>query len=77
MPKKILMICGETCVKCKFLKPHLEARAQGNGILFEEKDINEAIPSEIEWASSLPVIWFDDKQIEYDEALAIISNNNG
>lgn len=77
MPKKILMICGETCVKCKFLKPHLEARAQGNGILFEEKDINEAIPSEIEWASSLPVIWIDDKQIEYDEALAMVSNNNG
>lgn len=77
MPKKILMICGETCIKCKFLKPHLETRAQKNGILFEDKDINEATPSEIEWASSLPVIWFDDKQKEYDEALAIISNNNG
>ena len=48
MPKKILMICGETCVKCKFLKPHLEARAQKNEISFEEKDINEAMPSEIE-----------------------------
>ena len=48
MPKKILMICGETCIKCNFLKPHLETRAQKNGILFEDKDINKAAPSEIE-----------------------------
>lgn len=64
-------------MRCKFIEPHLQSRAEKNGYEFEEKDINDASPSEIEWASSLPVIWFDDKQIEYDEALAVISNNNG
>ena len=24
MPNKILMICGEICTRCAFLKPHLE-----------------------------------------------------
>lgn len=67
------MICGESCMKCTFLKPHLKAYADKNNIPFEEKDINNATPSEIEWATSLPVVWFDDKQMDYDEVLAIIS----
>lgn len=73
MPKKVLMICGDACMKCKFLKPHLEKFCLNNNIPFEEKDVNEASPSEIEWATSLPVVWFDDKQMDYDEVLAIIS----
>jgi hypothetical protein len=35
--------------------------------------VSVAAPEEIEWATSLPVIWFDDKQIDYDEVLSIIS----
>ena len=73
----VKLISWVNCSRCHFIKNPLQSRAEKNGYEFEEKDINEAIPSEIEWASSLPVIWFDDKQIEYDEALAIISNNNG
>lgn len=73
MPNKVLMICGESCMKCKFIKPHLEKFCLDNNIPFEEKDVNEAAPEEIEWATSLPVVWFDDKQMEYDEVLAFIS----
>lgn len=68
------MICGEACMKCKFLKPHLEKFCLDNNISFKEKDINDATPEEIEWATSLPVIRFDNKQIDYDEALSRISN---
>ena len=74
MPTKILMICGEVCMKCRFLEPHLKSRAEKNGISFEEKDIKEAEQSEIEWATSLPVVRFDGKQMDYDEVLATISN---
>lgn len=72
MPKRILMICGETCVKCKFLKPHLKTWAEKNGYTFEEKDVNEATPEEIEWATQLPVIYFWEDRVEYDDALAKI-----
>jgi hypothetical protein len=36
---------------------------------FEEKDINNATPEEIEGASMLPVIYFWGERVEYDEAL--------
>lgn len=48
MPNKILMICGEICTRCTFLKPHLKKRCEDNNIPFEEKDVNEATPEEIE-----------------------------
>jgi hypothetical protein len=48
MPSKVLMICGETCMKCRFLKPHLEKFCLDNNIPFEEKDVNMATPEEIE-----------------------------
>ena len=73
MPTKILMICGEACMKCRFLEPHLKSRAEKNGISFEEKDVKEAVQSEIEWAASLPVVRFDDKQMDYDDVIAKIS----
>ena len=73
MPTKILMICGDACMKCVFLKPHLKSRAEKNGISFEEKDIKEATQNEIEWATSLPVVWFDNEQKDYDEVLSIVS----
>ncbi len=73
MPKKILMICGETCIKCKFLKPHLESRAEKNGYEFEEKDISQATQEEIWGSTSLPIIYIGDEKFDYDNSLTKIT----
>lgn len=69
---KIKLISWVNCVRCKFIEPHLKFRAEKNGYTFEEKDINEASPEEIEWATQLPVIYFWEDRVEYDDALAKI-----
>lgn len=71
---KVLMIWWETCNRCRFIEPHLKAWSENNWYEFEEKDISQASPEEIEWASALPVIWIDWKQKDYDEVIAMLSN---
>lgn len=73
MPTKILMICGDACVKCKFLEPHLKEYAEKNNIEFVEKDVKEATKEELGDATMLPVIRRDWERIEFDEALARLS----
>ena len=51
----------------------LEAYAEKVWFLFEVKDVKEATPEEIEWATQLPVIWFGDERKEYDEVLELIT----
>lgn len=70
---KILLISGETCNRCKFLKPHLERYCEKHWWEFEEKDVNDASPEEIEWATMLPVIWVDWQQMDYDKAVEMIA----
>lgn len=55
------------------IAPLLKKYTEENGMSFIEKDIKNATPEEIEWASMLPVIRMDDKQVDYDEVLAMIS----
>lgn len=69
---KVKLISWVNCMRCKFIEPHLKARAEKNGYTFEEKDVNEASPEEIEWATQLPVIYFWEDRVEYDDALAKI-----
>lgn len=69
---KIKLISWVNCVRCKFIEPHLKSRAEKNGYTFEEKDVNEATSEEIEWATQLPVIYFWEDRVEYDDALAKI-----
>ena len=56
------------------IAPLLKKYAEKEWLDYIEKDINEATPEEIGEATSLPVVWFDDKQMGYDEVLAIITN---
>jgi len=67
--KMIKIITGEFCSRCHLISPLLKKYAEENNMSFEEKDINNATPEEIEGASMLPVIYFWDKRVEYDEAL--------
>lgn len=71
---KILLISWEACNRCRFIKWFLKERSEKNWYEFIEKDVNEASPEEIEWATQLPVIWFDNEQKDYDEVVNILSN---
>lgn len=52
------------------ISPLLKKYAEENWYSFIEKDIKNASPEEIEGASMLPVIYFWDDRIEYDDALS-------
>lgn len=70
----IKLISGQFCSRCHMIAPLLKKYAEKEWLDYIEKDINEATPEEIGEATSLPVVWFDDKQMGYDEVLAIITN---
>ena len=66
----IKIISGEFCSRCHLITPLLKKYAEKNNLSFIEIDINNASPEEIEWATMLPIIYFWDERIEYDDALA-------
>lgn len=68
----IKLISWQFCSRCHMIAPLLKKYAEQNWLEYIEKDINEASQEEIEWASMLPVIYFWDERIEYDDALAKI-----
>ena len=70
---KVKLITSETCTKCHFIKAPLKARAEKNGYEFTEKDISTAAKEEIGEATSLPIIYIDDEQYDYDNILTKIS----
>ena len=67
---KIKLISGEFCSRCHMISPLLKKYAEKNGYDYMEKDIKLATSEEIEWATMLPVIYFWNERIEYDDALA-------
>lgn len=67
---RIKLISGEFCSRCHLIAPLLKKYAEENNLSFIEIDINNASPEEIEWATMLPIIYFWDERIEYDDALA-------
>lgn len=69
----IKIITGEFCSRCHLISPLLKKYAEANSYSFEEKDVREATPEEIEGATMLPVIYFWDERVEYDDALAKVS----
>lgn len=66
----IKIITGPFCSRCHLISPLLKKYAEENNIPFEEKDVNNASPEEIEGATMLPIIYFWEERIEYDDALA-------
>ena len=69
----ITLISGPTCMRCHFIKPHLEKYAETHWMEFREIDVSNASPDLIEWATQLPVIWIDWEQIEYEKAIEMIT----
>lgn len=69
----IRLISGDFCSRCHMIAPLLKSYAENNGLTFEEVNINEANPEDIEGASMLPVIYFWDERVEYDDALAKVT----
>jgi len=55
------------------IAPLLKQYAEKNGLSFIQKDINNATPEELEGASMLPVIYFWDDRVEFDDAFARVS----
>lgn len=55
------------------IAPLLKKYAEKKWLDYIEKDVNDASPEELEWASMLPVIFFWDERIEYEDALAKIN----
>lgn len=70
---KVKLITSLTCTKCHFLKWPLKSRAEKNGYEFIEKDVSTATKEEIGEATSLPIIYIDDEQYDYDNILTKIS----
>jgi len=70
---KIKLISGEFCSRCHLLAPLLKQWCEKNWYSYEEKDVKETTQEELWDATMLPIIRFDDKQMDYDEVLAIIS----
>ena len=68
-----MIISGEFCSRCHMISPLLKKYCESNNYEFIEKDVKDATPEEIEWATMLPVIYFWDERVEYDDALARIS----
>ena len=69
----IKLISGEFCSRCHMIAPLLKQYAEKNGLSFIQKDVNNATPEELEWASMLPVIYFWDDRVEFDDAFARVS----
>lgn len=67
---RIKLISGEFCSRCHLIAPLLKKYAEKNNLSFIEIDIKNVSPEEIEWATMLPIIYFWDERIEYDDALA-------
>ena len=55
------------------IAPLLKKYAEENGVSFIEKDVNNANPEEIEGAWMLPVIFFWDERVEFEEAFKRIT----
>lgn len=70
---KIKLISGEFCSRCHMISPLLKQYAEKNGYEYLEKDVKLATQEELEWATMLPVIYFDDERVEFDDAFARIS----
>lgn len=70
--RMIKIITGQFCSRCHMIAPMLKKYAEKSWLDYIEKDINEASPEEIEWATQLPVIYFWEDRVEYDDALAKI-----
>ena len=71
---KVLLIWWESCSRCRFIWPHLKERSEKNWYEFEEKDVKDASQEELEWATSLPIIFIDWVQKDYDEVINMLSN---
>lgn len=69
---KIKLITGEFCSRCHMIEPLLKKYAEENWCELEVKDVKEASVEEIEWATMLPVIWFDNDRKDYDEVLELV-----
>lgn len=69
----IKLISWANCYRCRAIEWFLKARAEKEWYEFEEKEVSNASPEEIEWASALPVIWIDDKQMDYDDVIAMLT----
>lgn len=67
---KITIVTWPVCGRCHIIKPLLEKYAEKNWYEFEEVDVNSASPELIEWASMLPVIYFWDERIEFEDAMS-------
>lgn len=70
---KIILISWPTCVRCHAIKPFLERYAERKWYEFEEIEAEKASPELIEWASMLPIIYFWDERIEFEEAMSRIA----
>lgn len=55
------------------IAPLLKKYAEEHNVSFIEKDIKNANPDEIEGATQLPIIYFGDERVEFDDAFARIS----
>lgn len=55
------------------IAPLLSLYAEKNWYDFLAKDVNDATPEEIDGATQLPVIYFGDERVEFDDAFARIS----
>lgn len=69
----IKLISGEFCSRCHLIAPLLKEYAENNGLTFEEINVNEANPEDLEWETMLPVIIRDWKHISYEETLQKIT----
>lgn len=55
------------------IAPLLKKYAEEHNVSFIEKDIKNAAHEETEWAGMLPIIFFWDERVEFEEAFKRIT----
>jgi hypothetical protein len=71
----IKFISGQFCGRCHTLEPYLKQFCEENWYILERKDISEASKEELGSATMLPIVWFWDEQLDYDETLSRITKS--
>lgn len=71
--KGIKIITGEFCSRCHMIAPLLKKYAEEHKMSFIEKDIKNASHEETDGASMLPIIFFGDERVDFEEAFKRIS----
>lgn len=69
----IKIITGEFCSRCHMISPLLKRYAEEHNMSFIEKDVKNASQKELGDATMLPIIYFWDEMVSFEDAFQRIN----